>query len=149
MGRKGGRRAEMNMFNSYARPRSLGVALGIACIAFMTPAEAQAPAMAMLKTLQSGEWEVRFRDGSPPRRICVRDGGELIQLRHRDPNCNRFIVEDTQGELTVQYTCRGNGYGRTNIRRESGTLVQLQSQGIEGGLPFSFTAEGRRVGACR
>lgn len=137
------------MKNSHARLRSTLIAMGISITALAAPAEAQAPGLAMLDRLQAGEWEIRYRDGASPRRVCVRNGRELIQLRHREPNCNRFVVEDGASEVTVQYTCRGNGYGRTNIRRESNILVQLESQGIEGGLPFSFTAEGRRLGACR
>ena len=137
------------MTDSRARLRSTLVALGISITALTVPAEAQAPGLAMLDRLQAGEWEIRYRDGSPVRRICIRSGRRLIQLRHQEPNCNRFVVEDGEAEVTVQYTCKGNGYGRTNIRRESSVLVQLESQGIEGGLPFSFTAEGRRVGACR
>ena len=43
----------------------------------------------------------------------------------------------------------GNGYGRTNLRREISRLVQIESQGIVDGLPFQFAAEARRVGACR
>lgn len=135
--------------HSRARLRPTLVALGISFTALTVPAEAQAPGLAMLDRLQAGEWEIRYRDGAPTRRLCVRSGRDLIQLRHREPNCNRFVVEDGDSEVTVQYTCRGNGYGRTNIRRESNILVQLESQGIEGGLPFSITAEGRRVGACR
>jgi hypothetical protein len=50
--------------------------------------------------------------------------------------------------VVVQYTCRGKGYGRTHIRRETGRLVQIDSQGIAGGLPFEFSAEARRVGDC-
>lgn len=135
--------------HSRARLRSTLIALGISFTALNVPAEAQAPGLAMLDRLQAGQWEIRYRDGAPARRLCLRSGRGLIQLRHREPNCNRFVVEDGENEVTVQYTCRGNGYGRTNIRRESSILVQIESQGIEGGLPFSFTAEGRRVGTCR
>lgn len=112
------------------------------------PVLAQA-SLAMLDTLERGQWEVRYRDGSTPRNICVRSGQELIQLRHRESGCNRFVVEDGKNEVTVQYTCRGNGYGRTNIRRESAGLVQIDSQGIADGRPFQFSAEARRTGACR
>ncbi len=59
------------------------------------------------------------------------------------------MVEDAPGRVTVQYTCRGNGYGRTSIRRESETLVQIEGQGVAGGAPFQFRAEARRTGACR
>jgi hypothetical protein len=59
------------------------------------------------------------------------------------------VIDDTPNEMTVQYTCPGNGYGRTHIRRESDHLVQIDSQGIEDGLPFAFTAEARWAGACQ
>jgi hypothetical protein len=58
------------------------------------------------------------------------------------------VVEDGNEEVTVQYTCRGSNYGRTNIRRESNVLAQVDSQGIANGLPFQFSAEARRTGSC-
>lgn len=115
---------------------------------FGGPALAQS-SLAMLDTLEKGAWELRFRDGTAPRSICVRSGRELIQLRHSEPGCNRFVVEDGANEVTVQYTCRGNGYGRTNIRKEGSNLVQIDSQGIADGRPFQFSAEARRTGSCR
>lgn len=115
---------------------------------FGGPALAQS-SLAMLDTLERGGWEVRFRDGTPPRKVCVRSGRELIQLRHDETGCNRFVVEDGNSEVTVQYTCRGNGYGRTNIRKEAAGLVQLDSQGIVDGRPFQFSAEARHTGSCR
>lgn len=121
---------------------------GAMVLAFAVPSQAQAPSLAMLDSLDRGEWEVRFRTGGNSQRICLRDGRELIQIKHSDAGCNRSVVEDGSSAVTVQYSCRGNGYGRTNIRKETGRLVQLQGQGIEGGLPFQFTAEARRVGTC-
>jgi hypothetical protein len=119
-----------------------------AALAFAAvPLEAQAPEMAMLDTLTKGSWNLRIRDNGT-QRICVRDGRELIQLRHRQAGCSRFVVQDGADEVVVQYTCRGNGYGRTSIRREGNALVQIQSQGIEGGTPFSFSAEARYSGSC-
>ena len=112
-----------------------------------TPVLAQG-SLAMLDTLQKGGWEVRYRDGSASRKICLRSGREFIQLRHTEPGCNRFVVEDAAGEVTVQYTCRGNGYGRTSIRKETPSLVQIDSQGIADGKPFQFSAEARRTSAC-
>lgn len=104
--------------------------------------------LAMLDTLDRGGWEVRYRDGSTARKICLRNGREFIQLRHTKAGCKRFVVEDGRSQVTVQYTCAGDGYGRTNIRKESGSLVQIESQGIENGRPFQFTAEARRTGSC-
>lgn len=111
------------------------------------PALAQA-SLAMLDSLEKGGWEVRYRDGSGTKKVCLKTGRELIQLRHTDSGCNRFVVEDGSSEVTVQYTCRGNGYGRTSIRKETGALVQIDTQGIADGKPFQFSAEGRRTGAC-
>ncbi|OBX20089.1 hypothetical protein A9995_04655 [Erythrobacter sp. QSSC1-22B] len=115
----------------------------------VAPSAAQNAKLALFGELDRGQWELRFRDGEPSQRICLRDGTELIQLRHRGANCNRLVVENSANQVTVQYTCRGNGYGRTSVRRESATLAQVESQGISGGRPFQFSAEARRVGVCR
>ncbi|MFA9200667.1 MAG: DUF3617 domain-containing protein [Cypionkella sp.] len=133
------------------RGRTAAAALAAALFAggVLGPAGAQAPSLAMLGTLEHGQWEVRFRDGAESRRVCLRTGLELIQLQHGEAGCSRFVVEDGASAVTVQYTCRGNGYGRTSVRRESASLVQIDSQGIAGGLPFQFSAEARRVGPCR
>lgn len=112
------------------------------------PALAQSDGLAMLGQLAKGEWTIKYRDGTPERKICVRSGRELIQLRHTESGCSRFVVEDAAARVTVQYTCPGNGYGRTHIRRETGSLIQIESQGIESGTPFQFAAEARRTGSC-
>jgi hypothetical protein len=103
----------------------------------------------MLDQLSAGRWEVRFREaGVPPQRLCLANGQGLIQLRHPGATCERFVVAGGPNAVVVQYTCKGRGYGRTQIRRESAQLVQIDSQGIANGLPFEFTAEARRVGDC-
>ena len=120
-----------------------------AAVAFAAvPLEAQAPELAMLDSLARGAWSLRIRDNGSQQRICVRDGREFIQLRHRQPGCSRFVVQDGADEVVVQYTCRGNGYGRTSIRREGNALVQIQTQGIYDGAPFSFGGEARHNGSC-
>ena len=129
--------------------RSLVIAVGVLAGLSVAPAVAQAPTLAMLDGLEHGLWELKFRNGDDSRRICLRSGRELIQIRHSEPDCSRFVVEDGANVVTVQYTCKGNGYGRTNLRRETSRLVQIESQGIVDGLPFQFAAEARRVGACR
>ena len=128
------------------------ITAGIAAVGAMAviglPAMAQG-SLSMLGGLDRGNWEVRNRDGGTVRNICVRNGQEFIQLRHVGSQCNRFVVEDGKQQVTVQYTCKGNGYGRTNIRRESDQLVQIDSQGISSGRPFQFSAEARYTGRCR
>lgn len=128
----------------------LRVFLGLFPAALLiAPASAQAPSLSMLDHLQRGEWELRFRDGTPARKICLRTGRELIQLRHSQPGCSQYIMDDTQNLVKVQYTCPSSGYGLTNIRKETTSLVQVQSAGLAGSQAFDFTAEARRVGNCR
>lgn len=117
--------------------------------AALTPLAAQGDAMALLSKLEPGQWAISSRDGGPTKSICLRDAAELVQLRHGSASCSRYVVEENADRLTVQYTCKGNGYGRTSIRRETGGLVQIESQGVAAGRPFQFHAEARRTGACR
>ncbi|HVR90272.1 MAG TPA: hypothetical protein VHG29_04140 [Novosphingobium sp.] len=115
----------------------------------MTPAAGQRPALAMLDQLDHGRWEVRLRDGSQSAYpLCIDSGRRLLQLRHPQANCDRVVIADQPELVTVQYTCRGQGYGRTSIRRETNRLVQIESQGIAQGLPFDLLAEARRIGDC-
>ena len=112
-------------------------------------ASAQNSSLQMLDRFEAGQWEVRNRDVASQRSLlCIDNGRDLIQLRHVGANCRIFVVEDVPGAVTVQYTCPGNGYGRTRIRYENPRLGQIQTQGIADGLPFDFSAEARRIGSC-
>jgi hypothetical protein len=129
----------------------LAMALSILNVvaAFGVPALAERASLAMLDGLDRGNWELRMRGiNGDIESICLDNGRKLIQLRHPAENCTSVIVDDTQAQVTVQYTCHGRGYGRTQIRRESSILAQIDSQGIANGLPFAFAAEARRVGEC-
>lgn len=123
-------------------------AVAAGAVLMTAPVSAQGEGLAMLGSLVKGEWTIKQRGGAPDRKICVRTGAELIQLVHRESGCSQYVVEDGAARVTVQYTCPGNGYARTSIRKETGVLVQLESQGIHNGMPFEITAEGRRTGAC-
>ena len=127
--------------------RSIAVA-GVIAGTLVAPALANAPELAMLDSLASGGWELNYRDGDAREKICLRTGRELIQIHHRNVQCSHYVVDDGPTRVTVQYTCPGDGYGRTSIRRETPRLVQIESSGIEGGLPFHISAEGRHVGSC-
>ena len=131
----------------YAGLRPILGAAGILAGMLVAPASAAGPELAMLDGLRKGSWEMRIR-GEAPRRMCVRSGRELIQLQHKQSGCSRYVIDDKPGEVTVQYSCPGNGYGRTTIRRENPSLVQIRSQGIQGGMPFSIEGEARKTGSC-
>lgn len=142
---QGARRGE----EMFGRLSLMALLAAFGAAAFAVPISGQRNQLAMLDQLEGGRWELRVRDSSGSvERLCLRDGWRLIQLRHPVGNCDRVVLDDAASEVTVQYTCRGRGYGRTHIRRETGRLVQIETQGIAEGLPFSFTAEGRRVGDC-
>lgn len=127
----------------------LGAALAVLGAGLTAPAFGQPRALAMLDRLDAGKWELRTREqGGQTTTICLPNGRRLIQLRHPDAACDRLVIEDRPDQVAVQYTCRGQGYGLTRIRRETSQLVQIESQGIAQGLPFDFTAEARRVGSC-
>ena len=125
-----------------------GAAAAMFAFGGTVPSAAQPSSLAMLASLNKGEWTLNFRDGTQTRRVCLRDGVEFIQLQHSGQECSRFVIEDNATEVTVQYTCRGNGYGRTTVRRETGALVQIESQGIVNGRPFELSAEARHTGSC-
>ena len=138
----------MQMGSERGRVRNRTVVAAIALALLAVPLVAHSAELEMLATLAKGEWTLRIRDDGSQQRICLRDGKELIQLRHRQPGCSRFVVTDAADAIVVQYTCPGNGYGRTSIRREASGLVQIQTQGIYEGAPFSFKGEARHSGSC-
>lgn len=121
----------------------------LAASLLVTPVMAAAPDLGVLKDLQKGLWDVRFRDGGQVRKVCVRTGRELMQLGHRTANCPGKVISSTGSSATLQYQCSGNGHGHTDIRRETAVLVQIESRGIAGGRPFDFSAEARRIGSCK
>ena len=130
--------------------RTVAALLTVTVGASVAPAAGQRPPLALLDQLDRGLWEVRSRDGTGTAYpLCLDNGRALLQLRHPTANCDRLIVTDQPALVTVQYTCRGQGYGRTTIRRETDRLVQIETQGIAQGLPFDFLAEARRIGDCR
>lgn len=128
-----------------------GAALaGIATLAFAAPSLlAQRSGLMMLDRFEAGQWEVRARDTTTSRSsLCIDNGRDLVQLRHAGAACRSVVIEDTPSAVTIQYTCPGNGYGRTRIRMENARLAQIETQGIAQGLPFDYSAEARRVGSC-
>jgi len=110
---------------------------------------AQGPALAMLDRLEPGLWQVLpLGASSGNAQFCIDSGRRLIQIRHPRENCKRFVIEDSPAAVTVQYTCPAGGYGHTKLRFENPRLAQLETQGIDDGLPFNFAAEVRRIGPC-
>ena len=134
----------MRTSNRLQKPRAAVVAAAL--LALMPVAlSARLPA---LDALSPGMWVMRERDSGAREQICVRTGREFIQLRHPQSRCSQYLISSTPDEVVVQYACRGEDYGRTTIRRESPELIQIDSQGARGGIPFAVHGEARRSGRC-
>lgn len=120
--------------------------------AAMSPAKTSAGSMTALRQLEKGQWELRERGahrGEPPRqRICVGDPSQLLRAGQDGDGCDPFVVADGADRAVVTYQCRGKGTRRTDLRVETPRLVQIQSQGITDGAPFSEQLEARRTGDC-
>ena len=106
----------------------------------------------LLQTLERGLWQLRAvgsgSAGAAPSQLCIGDPRMLAQIQHGTTSCTHQIVEATATTVTISYNCKGAGQGLTTIRKESGRLVQIKSQGIRNNAPFSFSVEGRRSGGC-
>lgn len=122
------------------------IAVGLA-VPMLAAAVSRTPILAFNR-IQPGAWQLRALDGSPPRRICVASGDELIQLGHPGAACSRFVLTNEAGLAIINYTCTGHGYGRTTVKVETPELIQLDSQGVIDRAPFQVVYEGRRVGEC-
>jgi hypothetical protein len=119
-------------------------------LALAGPGQSQpaAPAHPMLTRLEAGQWELRAGAGARIAAICLGNPILLTQPRHASASCSRDVVAADADSMTVNYSCPGLGRGRTTIRIETPRLVQIDSQGLDHGMPFALRAEARRVGPC-
>ncbi|HTU12327.1 MAG TPA: hypothetical protein VMG08_15655 [Allosphingosinicella sp.] len=103
----------------------------------------------MLGRLEAGQWELRGGAGNARiLAICLGNPILLTQPRHGSAPCTRDVVAADSDSMTVNYSCPGLGRGRTTIRFETPRLVQIDSQGLDHGMPFALRAEARRIGPC-
>ncbi len=133
-----------------ARTRTLAIVLAAPVAIFAVPAPAQAPDLMALAKIRPGLWEIRPRDNREAiQKICVRNAAQLLKLQHRGASCGKpYVIDNQSVTATVSYSCGASGHGRTTIRAENGDIIQLNTQGIAGNAPFSYSAEGRRRGSC-
>jgi hypothetical protein len=115
-------------------------------------AYAQDSSLSIIESIERGMWQFRLLGGSaatsPVGQLCVGDVSRLAQLQHGITDCDHYVVRTTSNSVTVSYSCKGQGQGLTTIRKESGKLIQIQSQGIRNNAPFSFSVEARKTGSC-
>lgn len=103
-----------------------------------------------LASLETGEWELKERGSkSKPTRLCVTDGNQLLQPNHVSRQCQRYVIRSTSRQVSASFDCAEGGQGRTDLRIETSRLIQLSSQGVFDGRPYSIALEGRHIGVCR
>lgn len=134
--------------------RLLGLAaLAAVGIAASAHGFAQSAGVDLLEGLERGRWQLRAVGGgplgSPVSQLCLGDPRLLAQIQHgSNLQCTQLVIRSSATSVTISYSCKGAGQGLTTIRKESGQLVQIQSQGISNNSPFSFAVEARRSGTC-
>ena len=135
---------------SYLRGRLRWGALGLAGIlAFAAPVFALAlPKLEALSKLESGRWQLSRSDGTDARSLCLADPAALVQLEHEGVSCGQEVLASEAGAATVEYSCPGRGFGRTDIRVETPRLARIDTQGLVDGRPFAYRVEARKVGGC-
>ena len=138
----------MNMkFSRWGLGALLAVSAGSGALSY-----AQGGDLSLLESIERGMWQLRAvgggLSGAPVSQICVGDVSRLTQLEHGNTPCDQYVVRSSPNSVTVSYSCKGQGQGLTTIRKESGKLIHIQSQGIRNNSPFSFSVEGRKTGAC-
>ncbi|MPT49300.1 MAG: hypothetical protein E2598_12935 [Sphingobium sp.] len=147
----------MSCFRQYAAMGMLvpiGLFSASAQLSAETGQDAAVGDMKALSRLEKGLWDVRERGSSPrdqrpARRYCVQDMSRLMQINHDGVSCQHYIVSDGADKASITYQCNGKGAGRTDLRVETPRLVQIETQGLAGGMPFSESLEARYVGRCR
>ena len=97
--------------------------------------------------LERGQWQLRDGEGQV-RQLCLGNPSTLIQIMHGNTQCEHFVMENTQRSATIRYTCPSHGHGRTTISVDTPRVINLETQGVANGAPFSEQFEGRRIGAC-
>ena len=112
------------------------------------PAAAASGGFGMLRSVDKGLWQVKYRESGKSEKLCVKSGLELLQVGNPPKGCRRFVVQDASGAVDVQLTCPGQGYARTLMRRETPSLLQVEAQGIRNGMPYAMRGEARRTGSC-
>lgn len=116
---------------------------------FAMAAPAQTPKLVLLDGLMQGEWTLKERGSSEAgQKVCLGNPELLLQIQHSYMPCTRYVIENSPKKLRVSYKCGAAGHGVTEIKQESSTLVQINTQGIRNNAPFSMAVEGRRTGRC-
>ena len=96
-----------------------------------------------------GLWQLDGVDGSKvPLRKCVADLADLARLQHPGKKCSQRLLKESESSATFSYECSSSDFGQTRLDWVTNQSFRIQTQGISGGLPFSYLVQARRLGEC-
>jgi hypothetical protein len=104
---------------------------------------------ALLAKSRPGLWQLEGIEGSKvPARRCLTDLADLARLQHPGRKCTQRPIRETDSSLTFSYECSPKDFGQSRLDFVTSQSFRIQTQGISGGLPFSYVVQARRLGEC-
>lgn len=113
-----------------------------------SPSLAASPALRALSGWLKGSWQVTDLGDKAVQTRCVSQPDAMLLANRPDASCQFSVIRDDASSGVVTYRCAEGRQGRTELRRDTAGLFNVDAQGIEGGRPFASRTEWRRVGAC-
>lgn len=104
----------------------------------------------ILGFLSDGQWALKpvGRSGAESRAICLGAAvAPLAQIEHRGQTCRITTQEISPREVAFSYDCGAGNNGYTRVRAETNKLVQVDTQGFKGNMPFHNRYEARWTSA--
>ena len=104
----------------------------------------------ILGFLSDGQWALKpvGRSGAAARSLCLgAAAAPLAQIEHAGQSCRISTQEFGPREVAFSYDCGSGNNGYTRVRAETNKLVQVDTQGIKGNMPFHNRYEGRWISA--
>jgi hypothetical protein len=104
----------------------------------------------ILGFMSDGQWSLKpvGRSGVEARALCLGTSvAPLAQIEHRGQTCRITTQEISPREVAITYDCGMGNNGYTRLRAETSKLVQVDTQGFKGNMPFHNRYEARWSGA--
>ncbi len=137
------------MFAKMARLRTITLALaGGAALLSGGMVVAQASPQ-MMGFLSDGKWVLKSAGrGADSRDMCLGStSAPLAQIEHSGQSCRITTQEISPREVAFNYDCGAGNNGYTRVRAETNKLVQVDTQGFKGNMPFHNRYEARWISA--
>lgn len=104
----------------------------------------------LLTYMSDGQWSLQpaGRSGQASRSVCLgASAAPLAQIEHRGQSCRITTQEIGPREVAFTYECGAGNNGYTRVRAETNKLVQIDTQGFKGNMPFHNRYEARWTSA--